>query len=156
MAMNLILSRGDLVIVGWVKVNPTGRAMSTVIRALVGREGGWSVVVGAVEGADIPGNLNQDGTPLTVPELLAEIENVRQFDWADFYLFSPGQSRTGFDYVARGYITLIPRVSYLVRAVDSSYTYVFSSSKTKEDLLRTTLSWGRIEEHALEVFDFPD
>jgi hypothetical protein len=114
------------------------------------------VCAGGVEGADVPLVLQQDGSVMRTSDFLREVEHVAQFDWGDFYLLSATQAAKGLRYVKRGYKFLIPQSEYLVRAVDDTYVYVFSTRADTGALMATGIPWESLEKEDLQRFVFPD
>ena len=91
-----------------------------------------------------------------IDDFLRLVKLVKQFDWADFYLLSDEQVASGFTYSRRAYQDLIPQSEFLVRAVDDTYVYVFSTREVADSLEATGITWDSIEREDLGSFIFPD
>lgn len=133
-----------------------GTSVVRTIREFTGDGTGWIAIVGGAEGAMIPAQLRHDGCRLAVPLLIPLLEQVRQFNWLDVYLLSPCLSAVTIEYARLKYPQLLPKVDLLVRAVDSSYVYVFSMSHSVNEIRRIGLPWESVTLADPESFEYPD
>jgi hypothetical protein len=133
-----------------------GTSVANVVRALVGDGLGYAAVLGAVEGAGIPLDWLIDGTAVDVPMLLSRLGSVKQFDWADLYLVSSRQDLSGFRYRRRAYADLLLKCDCLVRAIDSSYVYVFSEVRSIAEMASLAIECESLQYEDRIAFTYPD
>jgi len=115
----------------------------------------WYVCVGAVEGAYIHSSLELEGGKFILGDFLKLIASADQFDWGDFYIFSNYSDWHSFSYGFENYASLIPKADGLIRAVDSTYIYVFTESKLRNQILDYKIEWESCSEEDTNLFRYP-
>lgn len=104
----------------------------------------------------IPTELLRDGFRAPVSSVLPLLDRIQQLNWIDVYLLSPDKAASAFKYARRRYPELLPSVDFLVRAIDSSYFYVFSMTHPVDEVRHLRLPWAFVDVVDPEQFTFPD
>jgi len=111
------------------------------------------VLISDLEGAGIT-TLNSKEPILFNDEFLKNILSVKQFDWADFFLFNDfpvfWQTLAG-----KTYAEIISLTSTTIRAVDDTYIYIYTPSDTLVKLIKDNYLVEEIKKGMLVDLDYP-
>jgi hypothetical protein len=135
-----------------------GKSFFDVISLLITCINFKFVIINDINGAAENGLIyflqKKEGKILSVQTILNILNDIIQFDWGDFFLFSekPLNWENPQDYY---YPTLIKQTDTTVRAVDDTYIYIYTPFQVIVDIIKSNYKIESVKEDALEKLDFP-
>ncbi|WP_068471241.1 hypothetical protein [Candidatus Protochlamydia phocaeensis] len=98
----------------------------------------------------------KQGMAIKLDQFLQELNDVKQFDWGDFFLFKEFPE-SWEDPKGALYPYVVAQTNTTIRAVDNQYIYVYTPYRELVDLIKNTYpTIESIKEDALNNLDFPE
>lgn len=140
--------------------NLPGKSIAQILKILNQTKKFNFVNMDNIEGAPIENKSWIDikklgGKFLKIEQILLILLDVKQFDWADFFLFKNFPSVWENDEEIPDYPKLISLADLTIRAVDDQYIYIYTQELKIIDQLKQYYNIESIKEGVLENLEHP-
>jgi hypothetical protein len=132
-----------------------GTSFSKLIRLILNKIHLRFLVLDYLHGAGIANLIDQEHSIIELNVVLNELDNVVQFDWADFFLFK--NFPTHWDNLHKQpYPYVIKQTDTTIRAVDDQYIYIYTPCNEIVDQIKSNYEIESIRKAQLNELDYPE
>lgn len=115
------------------------------------------MILGDLNGVGISTLIEKENSIIDIDFLLNELPKVKQFDWADFFLFKdyPQEWKTNTDLPYTEYPPLIDQTDTTIRAVDDQYIYIYTYIDEIVNIIKKNYEIESIKMSSLDNLEYP-